>query len=574
MKDSTGFDSEKVDAMKKWKKRFAKHILERGFDYYQQGLVTSVQKNATGYRAVVEGTEDYSVEILVYDNEEWELQCDCPYADGGNYCKHMAAVMYQIEQEELEGEHAKSRKEKPVDRNRMLKEIIERIPLEELRGILLQIAKEDKSLGDQLLMKYAEEIDAHQIMHLKKEVNRIAHTYMDDDGFIDYHHAWEYVQALLDFMQEKIQILIDRDYLAEAFALTNHAFLSIDLDMIDDSDGGIMEIADVCMSYWKQILKLCSEDMEKDMFHWFTEQYYSIEQDYLKEFIGVFLMENFQKPDLLHQKLTLLDAEIEGIEKSLPKDESSYLHFIYEDAVARRYQIMKTLGCSKAERNAYKQKYHHLSNVRRLEINEHLENREYEKAIRVLLESKEIDHKLRGLVSMYSEQLIELYQQTGQMDAYKNALKEYVFCHGQRELTYVHLLKEQCDIKEWEQLRDQLLLAKSMLALRYELLISEGMYERMLNELEAANSIYTLDYYEKTLRMHFPEKTRDLYIAYIKRQVEYTSDRKGYKQIMKYLKKIKNYPGGKEEAKQIVEEWKKEYKRRPAMMDELEKAGF
>ena len=560
--------------MKKWKKRFAKHILERGFDYYQQGLVTSVQKNATGYRAVVEGTEDYSVEILVYDNEEWELQCDCPYADGGNYCKHMAAVMYQIEQEELEGEHAKSRKEKPVDRNRMLKEIIERIPLEELRGILLQIAKEDKSLGDQLLMKYAEEIDVHQIMHLKKEVNRIAHTYMDDDGFIDYHHAWEYVQALLDFMQEKIQILIDRDYLAEAFALTNHAFLSIDLDMIDDSDGGIMEIADVCMSYWKQILKLCSEDMEKDMFHWFTEQYCSIEQDYLKELIGVFLMENFQKPDLLHQKLTLLDAEIEGIEKSLPKDESSYLHFIYEDAVARRYQVMKTLGCSKAERNAYKQKYHHLSNVRRLEINEHLENREYEKAIRVLLESKEIDHKLRGLVSMYSEQLIELYQQTGQMDAYKNALKEYVFCHGQRELTYVHLLKEQCDIKEWEQLRDQLLLAKSMLALRYELLISEGMYERMLNELEAANSIYTLDYYEKTLRMHFPEKTRDLYIAYIKRQVEYTSDRKGYKQIMKYLKKIKNYPGGKEEAKQIVEEWKKEYKRRPAMMDELEKAGF
>ena len=38
---------------------------------------------------------------------------------------------------------------------------------------------------------------------------------------------------------------------------------------------------------------------------------------------------------------------------------------------------------------------------------------------------------------------------------------------------------------------------------------------------------------------------------------------------MNYMKKITKYPGGRETADQIAEEWKVTYRRRPAMMDEL-----
>ena len=44
--------------------------------------------------------------------------------------------------------------------------------------------------------------------------------------------------------------------------------------------------------------------------------------------------------------------------------------------------------------------------------------------------------------------------------------------------------------------------------------------------------------------------------------------------LISYLKKITKYPDGKKIARDIAECWKQDYKRRPAMMDELRKAGF
>ena len=47
-----------------------------------------------------------------------------------------------------------------------------------------------------------------------------------------------------------------------------------------------------------------------------------------------------------------------------------------------------------------------------------------------------------------------------------------------------------------------------------------------------------------------------------------------HRNLMPYLKRLREYPGGAESAKALAESWKTEYKRRPAMMDELKKAGF
>lgn len=47
-----------------------------------------------------------------------------------------------------------------------------------------------------------------------------------------------------------------------------------------------------------------------------------------------------------------------------------------------------------------------------------------------------------------------------------------------------------------------------------------------------------------------------------------------HRNLMPYLKRLLEYPGGAESAKALAESWKTEYKRRPAMMDELKKAGF
>ena len=52
------------------------------------------------------------------------------------------------------------------------------------------------------------------------------------------------------------------------------------------------------------------------------------------------------------------------------------------------------------------------------------------------------------------------------------------------------------------------------------------------------------------------------------------NERKKYKYLMPYLKKISKCDGGKVVAEDIAATWRREYKRRTAMMDELRKAGF
>lgn len=53
--------------MNDWKCLFRAHILERGWNYHEMGAVTSLDKTENEYRTVVEGREDYEVQIIVQD---------------------------------------------------------------------------------------------------------------------------------------------------------------------------------------------------------------------------------------------------------------------------------------------------------------------------------------------------------------------------------------------------------------------------------------------------------------------------------------------------------------------------
>ena len=67
-----------------WKSLFRPHILVCGLDYYEEGAVTSLEETENGYHAVVNGSDQYSVEIEVHDDRVHDMFCDCPYADDGH----------------------------------------------------------------------------------------------------------------------------------------------------------------------------------------------------------------------------------------------------------------------------------------------------------------------------------------------------------------------------------------------------------------------------------------------------------------------------------------------------------
>lgn len=82
-----------------WKRYFSKIILERGKTYYQRGKVRDLSYKDDVYHAKVVGNSIYKVEIKIRNDKLIYMECSCPYAQSGNYCKHMAAVMYAVDRE-------------------------------------------------------------------------------------------------------------------------------------------------------------------------------------------------------------------------------------------------------------------------------------------------------------------------------------------------------------------------------------------------------------------------------------------------------------------------------------------
>lgn len=77
-------------------------ILKRGLAYFKGGAITDFSKISNGeYEAIVSGTEDYTVQLEVENNTIIEHNCDCPY-DMGTVCKHVVAVIFHLQQDELE----------------------------------------------------------------------------------------------------------------------------------------------------------------------------------------------------------------------------------------------------------------------------------------------------------------------------------------------------------------------------------------------------------------------------------------------------------------------------------------
>ena len=247
---------------------------------------------------------------------------------------------------------------------------------------------------------------------------------------------------------------------------------------------------------------------------------------------------------------------------------------IWKIYIIKRLEIMKQLDYPEEEIREYRRNHWRFSAVRELEIQEDIERGELDEAVRILQESKELDRGYPGLVARYSEQLISIYEIQSDEKAYKEELLYYVLECPQHDLAHIRKLKAVCTDTEWEQRREQILQSRNSYSVLYPFMESEGMYERMLECLKKEDFIFNVDKYEKVMKEKFPEQVRDMYISYVHKEAERVSDRKRYRELMQYLKKIRRYPGGKEKAAEIAENWRALYYRRRAMMDEMQKAGF
>ena len=244
----------------RWKHLFRPVILERGRDIFESGEIDEVEKTAEGWRGIAHGTYDYEVETYIEGEEVTGMSCTCPYAEGGNHCKHMAALLYAVSEEVIN----------PVSVSEDLNDVLEKMNETQLRKELKEILQKDSSLKNRILQKYrsapADMADVNRILSL---LGNLSVRIGGRNEYISWEKGWEYVQAFQEILTDSVEPMIERNETMQAFAVLKGAFHILnDVDM-DGSGGEHSEIASSIEEYWDRVIHLASKEERTQMYQWF-----------------------------------------------------------------------------------------------------------------------------------------------------------------------------------------------------------------------------------------------------------------------------------------------------------------
>ena len=542
-----------------WKELFVPHILQRGRAYYKEGAVETLRWEGGVVKAVVLGSERYRVEIDLEDGQITGWFCDCPYALDGTPCKHLAAVFYELNDD--------SEKEPvPQTGQRPIRELIQGLNLDQSHTLLLRLAERDEAAADQIRLA-AEPPSKQQFQNWKKRIDRLLSRAAGRRGYIEYDWAWDTMCELDDLLSDTSGQLLASGYVWEAFTLTGYGFQAATQCDMDDSDGGLTMLAETCHDLWSAQIEAATPELRRRMYQWFQDACQTSD-GLCQELLWEAQQELFHDPEFLESNIDQLDHMIR---EEQARQERGYSRL--PQLVTQKLERMEELGVSREDLQQAEREHWALPDVRRRVISRLLEEKRYTEAETLLRESKELDREWAGLVSRYSQELIGLYEETGQAEKLLDELQFQVFQCSQHDLAYVKKLKDRISPEQWPELRERLLTGKTLYGdLQEELLEMDGLYDRLMDRVAALESLSTLDRWEKVLRPRFPERVRDAYLLCLEAQMRLASDRKQYAAVISYLKKLRTYPDGRDT--QLARRWRMSYHRRRSMLDELGKAGY
>ncbi|MCF6093284.1 SWIM zinc finger family protein [Microaerobacter geothermalis] len=231
------------------------HIIQRGYHYYLDRQVEDLTIHEDWIEATVYGNYgEYTVRVNQHDFSDSE--CDCPYED---YCKHMAAVVYQAVLNQIKplGDHSSSAENRSISatehsssvRNTEASEkdqlypVIQNLSPDELKEICYQLTTSDLQVREKFMQilqerKRSKQIQSQEVLSLdweeaityyEKEVPRVLkeceslfQEMVHTENYIYSHRHWDYVDApewdfepgikRLNRWAEELKVLVSRGH--------------------------------------------------------------------------------------------------------------------------------------------------------------------------------------------------------------------------------------------------------------------------------------------------------------------------------------------------------------------------
>lgn len=553
-------------------------ILKRGLSYFKNGFVHEPEEIRPGdYEAVVEGSEDYTVKLSIRNRVITEHSCDCSY-DMGPVCKHVAAVIFYLEQEKLgltqntkkgSSKKAKASSSKPSKRKTLAQQVddlLGKATHDELILFVRELAAKDSLFRDLLLASFAQYNPNESKTLYTKQVKTLIKVARGKYGFLDSSGA-EYVSNELSSMLGLANHYIRKGNHKSAFFICTAIMdeLISALEYADDMDG---HLTDTIYDAYDTLTAIAQADPPEEVRKLIFK--YCLTSFSKRSFSGWDWHLNF-----LHLAAYMLstDSEMEELFKriaAIPKSSE------YEVKKAQEIQydvLLKRKGESVAQR--YLEQNIDNPSFRARAIQDALDQKDYEKATALANEGIEQDSGYPGLVASWYDWLLKIAESQNDTERIILYARYLLLKSHNPKRDYYQILKEIVPTEEWTNLVEAIV-QEAMERKPYyrtdlvaSIFIREEWWSRLLDLVKKEYTLDQLAKYEKLLAQHFPSELADLYAERIIRYIENHVGRSHYRTACKYIRKMIKL-GAREKADEVISQLRQTHYRKKALMEELD----
>ncbi|NLI98212.1 hypothetical protein GX441_06085 [bacterium] len=523
----------------------------RGKEYCEEGRVSSVERFGERITAIVKGKEPYKVTIRPWGND-FSASCTCPYRQGGS-CKHIVAVLLCLLEEYLKVEKGMgtAKGDAAPDSGVGSQGIISNRDI----GNLLNIYNLNQDSAKKRFKQYKSVLRG---MYRRAFKGSGYHRYGIEVGFTDFEELAQHCIRRGDFDEALLVYRALSEVIAEK------------MDWVDDSDGYYGgAFADAMDDFANTILAAeFDHDRKKAHIEYLFQKFIANDPDYFEEHYDATLKKICTSEDDLRLWKELLEPHMP---QSLPDKEDFIKRFRAWRLFSMMLHILEGLGewdayCALMERNYRNDNQLCLWYAERLvKIGQH------ERAIEVAEEGLRIfpDHLREGL-----RRLLGGFYKPSDPGKYKLNLKALFL--EKRSWKDYYELKALCARDEWSRTIEGIIaeLARERHDrddILIEIYLKEDMFEKALNMVLSKKSLQYLEKYHARLAAKFPDEYFKAYMEFIAPFAKSNTGRGHYTEVVRYLKLMKRIEGYEERVRELVEDFKTTYARRPAFIEELRK---
>ena len=524
---------------------FSPRILERGKNYYQNHHVISLESIGNGsYEAEVEGSEIYTVFAeLKADGEVLDLSCDCPY-EWEEFCKHEAAVLYQLR----EREEIVPSVEEPEQKQALPKQLAA-CEKETLIAWMMEYAKENRGFLDYLQLRISEQLQPEELLAI---LNRTCNRFFS--GKIVWKELQKTVAFLLKSVQDwaddvkKVQAILDIVQLLE-MKLEERSCESdwVVYESITDCSDAILNIVQGVIN--RQESKII-EAVYQSLLHAFHKDKLSGEHFVFSSLMCLCALPEYRKK----------------LEEFLQYQQAVSTEYERRELAEQQFQILKRYGTPQEQQSFINR---HLSNpeYRRMAIQNAIDAGDESTVERLALDGEYENQALPGLLQEWQKCRYHCYHRTGEREKLADVC-EALLKGGEPDY-----------YEEWKSLipfdlksvKIEQLLKEVPIRVYRKILLAENRVDLMAEACEKDPSELWL-YFGALKSSPFAEQATELYKDWIWEEADAATNRSEYAAVCRKLKKFsENSPIA---ARVLAQELREKFPRRPAFQDELKKAGF